>query len=250
MIALLIQEVNNRISFLIIYSECLSIEQNLFITGSSPLNNSVLTEDTDDYMVGDRVWVHGIKPGYIQFIGETKFASGEWAGIVLDKPNGKNDGSVNGVRYFQCEPYRGIFARLYRLTRYPLGEKDDSYIYNKSGIVRRSRTTTPDAKIRTTTTRITKTPTVPHYALPSRPSKVVTTVTTTTTTADGYANQFRIGDRVIIDSNSGVQTGVVRFYGRTGFASGQWVGVELDEPFGKNDGSVAGRRYSFFRIND
>jgi CAP-Gly domain-containing linker protein 1 len=211
--------------------------------GSSPLNNSVLTEDTDDYMVGDRVWVHGTRPGYIQFIGETKFASGEWAGVVLDKPNGKNDGSVNGVRYFQCEPYRGIFARLYRLTRYPLGQKDDSYIYNKSGIARKSRSSTPEAKIRTTTTRVTKTPIIPSYALPARPAKLVTTVTTTTTTNDGYVNHLRVGDRVIVDSNSGVQTGIIRYYGKTGFASGDWVGIELDEPFGKNDGSVAGRRY-------
>jgi dynactin complex subunit len=203
-------------------------------------------------MVGDRVWVHGTRPGYIQFIGETKFASGEWAGIVLDKPDGKNDGSINGVRYFQCEPYRGIFARLYRLTRYPLGEKDDYFIHSKSGMARdsrKSRTTTPEAKIRTTTTRVTKAPNIPSYALPARPAKIVTTVTTTTTTADGQYNQLRTGDRVMIDSNSGVQTGVVRYFGRTGFASGQWVGVELDEPCGKNDGSVAGRRYSFFPIN-
>ena len=60
-------------------------------------------------------------PGKIAFLGETKFASGEWAGIVLDEPVGKNDGSVAGVRYFQCEPKRGVFARVTKLTLGPAG---------------------------------------------------------------------------------------------------------------------------------
>ncbi|RWS23984.1 hypothetical protein B4U80_09650 [Leptotrombidium deliense] len=75
--------------------------------------------NTDDYIVGDRVWVNGIKPGYIQYIGETHFGPGDWAGIVLDEPTGKYDGSVGTKRYFYCEPKRGIFCRLEKLSRYP-----------------------------------------------------------------------------------------------------------------------------------
>lgn len=44
----------------------------------------VLTEDTDSFIIGDRVWVGGSKPGQIAYIGDTQFAPGEWAGVVLD----------------------------------------------------------------------------------------------------------------------------------------------------------------------
>uniref|UniRef100_A0A182KGE9 CAP-Gly domain-containing protein n=1 Tax=Anopheles christyi TaxID=43041 RepID=A0A182KGE9_9DIPT len=78
---------------------------------------AVLTTDTDSFIIGQRVWVGGIRPGQIAYIGETHFAPGEWAGVVLDEPNGKNDGSVAGKRYFQCEAKKGVFSRLTRLTR-------------------------------------------------------------------------------------------------------------------------------------
>ncbi|GAA5942628.1 uncharacterized protein JCM15063_000844 [Sporobolomyces koalae] len=52
---------------------------------------------------------------------------------------------------------------------------------------------------------------------------------------------------VVIPLNARVETssgpGVVRFVGPTLFATGKWVGVHLDVPAGKNDGSVAGTRY-------
>lgn len=63
------------------------------------------------------MWVNGNKAGCVQFLGETQFAPGQWAGIVLDEPIGKNDGSVAGVRYFQSEPLRGIFTRPSKLSR-------------------------------------------------------------------------------------------------------------------------------------
>ena len=51
------------------------------------------------------------KKGVVLFIGQTNFATGDWVGIKLDKPEGKNDGSVGGEKYFDCEPNHGLFVK-------------------------------------------------------------------------------------------------------------------------------------------
>lgn len=47
--------------------------------------------------------------------------------------------------------------------------------------------------------------------------------------------RLEIGDRVIV---SGGKCGRLRFLGKTDFKDGVWAGIELDQPVGKNDGSV------------
>eukprot|EP00949_MAST-11_sp_MAST-11-sp1_P002531 g2531.t1 len=64
--------------------------------------------------IGERVIVHGKQNrhyGILRFFGATLFKDGNWCGIELDRPLGKNDGSVKGVRYFHCKPMYGLFAR-------------------------------------------------------------------------------------------------------------------------------------------
>lgn len=48
------------------------------------------------------------------------------------------------------------------------------------------------------------------------------------------------GEFVTVGTN---KSGTVRYVGPTDFAEGTWVGVELEVPAGKNDGSVGGKHY-------
>ena len=88
--------------------------------------DAVLNSDTASLMVGQMVWVDGTKRGRIAYIGDVHFAKGEMAGVHLDAPVGKNNGTIGGILYFQCEPKRGVFSKLHRLTREPLVIADDS----------------------------------------------------------------------------------------------------------------------------
>lgn len=47
----------------------------------------------------------------VRYMGATSFADGEWVGVELNDDSGKNDGSVQGERYFDCEPGFGMFVR-------------------------------------------------------------------------------------------------------------------------------------------
>ncbi|KAH3682721.1 hypothetical protein WICPIJ_006311 [Wickerhamomyces pijperi] len=47
----------------------------------------------------------------VRFKGETRFAPGLWIGLELRDPIGKNNGSVNGISYFDCEDNHGLFIK-------------------------------------------------------------------------------------------------------------------------------------------
>lgn len=58
-----------------------------------------------------RCRVAHVGTGEVLFVGQTSFAQGVWVGIHLDERVGKNDGSVQGKRYFECEHGYGLFVR-------------------------------------------------------------------------------------------------------------------------------------------
>nr|XP_061806796.1 kinesin-like protein KIF13B [Nerophis lumbriciformis] len=61
-----------------------------------------------------------------------------------------------------------------------------------------------------------------------------------TTAAVKLPDWMKEGEFVTVGTN---KRGTVRYIGPTDFAEGMWVGVELDVPAGKNDGSVGGKHY-------
>ncbi|XP_051749164.1 CAP-Gly domain-containing linker protein 2 isoform X2 [Ctenopharyngodon idella] len=198
---------------------------------SSSKASEVGDEVAGDFVVGERVWVNGVKPGVIAYLGETQFSPGQWAGVVLNDLVGKNDGSVNGVRYFECQPLQGIFTRPSKLMRQPIGDVGDEQQQN----------TQLQGGAGASGQRV---------VMPLREGMLNSSVKTGNESGSnmsdsgsvkkGGEKDLKVGDRVLV---GGTKTGVVRYVGETDFAKGEWCGVELDEPLGKNDGAVAGTRY-------
>ncbi|OXB57751.1 hypothetical protein ASZ78_016908 [Callipepla squamata] len=171
--------------------------------------------DERGIQVGDRVLVVGQRTGTVRFCGTTKFAPGFWCGIELDKPHGKNDGSVGGVQYFSCLPRYGIFAppsRVQRLT----GSTD-------------SLAETSSSKLNHTFPGRSKSSMSRHSW--SHPSAA---------TVEGLV-KLHEGSQVLLTSSN--EMGTIRYIGPTDFAPGVWLGLELRSAKGKNDGSVGEKRY-------
>jgi dynactin 1 len=69
-----------------------------------------------DLQVGQIVELPDGRLATVRYIGETHFQTGDWVGVELEDNNGKNDGSVRGERYFDCEMGRGMFVRPTTIT--------------------------------------------------------------------------------------------------------------------------------------
>ncbi|XP_038615404.1 CAP-Gly domain-containing linker protein 2 isoform X2 [Tachyglossus aculeatus] len=200
-------------------------------------------DDPGDLAVGERVWVNGVKAGVVRYLGETQFAPGQWAGVVLDDAVGKNDGAVGGVRYFECPPLQGIFTRPSKLARQPAAEGAGVGAGGDGPPV--ESLTAQNLSLHAGAA----TPPLAARVGPLRDSVLSNSVKTGNESGSNLSDSgsvkkadrdLRVGDRVLV---GGTKTGVVRYVGETDFAKGEWCGVELDEPLGKNDGAVAGTRY-------
>lgn len=76
-------------------------------------------EGSSEFRVGQRVHSAGDsrRIGTVKYIGPVEGYSGTWVGVDWDNGDGKHDGSINGVRYFQAKSERsGSFVRSQNLS--------------------------------------------------------------------------------------------------------------------------------------
>ncbi|KYO43475.1 CAP-Gly domain-containing linker protein 3 [Alligator mississippiensis] len=213
------------------------------MSGKGGLNNaSPATRknpfDEGEIQLGDRVLVVGQRTGTVRFYGSTKFAPGFWCGIELDKPHGKNDGSVGGVQYFSCLPRYGIFAPPSRVQR--LTGSLDSLTETSSGKMNQSF---PGFKrsLSTTSASSQKEMNRRHTFVRSKSSVLRRSWSNTTTANTEGSVKLHEGSQVLLTSSN--EMGTIRYIGPTDFAPGVWLGLELRSAKGKNDGTVGEKRY-------
>uniref|UniRef100_A0A1A9WWG2 CAP-Gly domain-containing protein n=1 Tax=Glossina brevipalpis TaxID=37001 RepID=A0A1A9WWG2_9MUSC len=88
--------------------------------GRVSMSNSLENEEEINLpnwiVVGESVQIRPYNTsGVIAYVGTTHFQPGLWIGVELDTPTGKNDGTVQGIQYFQCKIKHGIFVRSDKL---------------------------------------------------------------------------------------------------------------------------------------
>ncbi|CAK5113500.1 unnamed protein product [Meloidogyne enterolobii] len=82
--------------------------------------HSTISESTnnENFKLGDQVKMKtGGRAGVVAFVGPTDFQAGIWIGVILERPEGKNNGSVDGRVYFKCQDKFGVFCRPNNLVK-------------------------------------------------------------------------------------------------------------------------------------
>uniref|UniRef100_A0A8C3YK29 Centrosomal protein 350 n=1 Tax=Catagonus wagneri TaxID=51154 RepID=A0A8C3YK29_9CETA len=111
------------------------VEHEHRVTETPSLASASVADELPDFHIGDRVLIGNVQPGTLQFKGVTSFAKGFWAGVELDKPEGNNNGTYDGIVYFVCKEKHGIFAPPQKISHIPenfddyvdINEDEDSY---------------------------------------------------------------------------------------------------------------------------
>uniref|UniRef100_A0A673UZB6 Centrosomal protein 350 n=1 Tax=Suricata suricatta TaxID=37032 RepID=A0A673UZB6_SURSU len=102
------------------------VEHEQGVTEPPSLVSVSVADELRDFHIGDRVLIGNVQPGTLRFKGVTSFAKGFWAGVELDKAEGNNNGTYDGIVYFVCREKHGIFAPPQKISHIP--ENFDDYV--------------------------------------------------------------------------------------------------------------------------
>ena len=92
--------------------------------------------------VGQTIQLADGRNAIVRFVGQTHFSAGDWVGVELEDDSGKNDGAVQGTRYFDCEMGRGMFVRPAAVTVIQAAPPPQPRAAAPPGVRRASRTGT------------------------------------------------------------------------------------------------------------
>lgn len=87
-----------------------------------------------DLELGDRVVIGGARSGTLKYLGPIHVSDGIWCGIKLDEPVGKNNGKLEGVRYFKCQHRFGLFAPIRRVEKAEMNSREARLLARQSMI--------------------------------------------------------------------------------------------------------------------
>jgi len=155
------------------------------------------------------------KTANVRYIGDVKFAVGEWLGLELTDGKGVHDGNVLGVPYFECPAGKGVFAQPAQLSGSPAATSSAPAAAKPVAVISASPTAVA------ATAKEDLGPTM----LPSKEK-----------TADGSVS---LGQQVAWKGNKAT----VRYIGNVKFGAGEWLGLELTDGKGVHDGNVMGVCY-------
>lgn len=67
--------------------------------------------ELSNFQVGQTVELADGRLGTVRYLGNLHVSAGDFVGVELEDASGKNDGAVQGKRYFDCPPGYGMFIR-------------------------------------------------------------------------------------------------------------------------------------------
>ncbi|OLY80421.1 CAP-Gly domain-containing linker protein 1 [Smittium mucronatum] len=157
--------------------------------------------------IGAPVFVNSINEnGILRYLGHISAKPGVWAGVELDSSNaGKNDGSALGVRYFSCDPNKGIFVPPSKLSEIKKNTKSSKYDPSLS-----ENNPKPDSKIHSQSrplvltespSRTASQSSIPRISSPSLLKK--SSSSQISTTKDGIPGKLPKNHRNSTSSNAG-----------------------------------------------